>query len=168
MRSYKEFRAADEPGATACSAVQCSWSAREHLHGLGAGYRHQLFQPLKRAAGALEPVQDVTETQGDSGWCYLSREGSSAGDQEGALSHTTAAGRKAGHTERNAANVKAPVLLCRWTMMRWKKITQTLFQEAVGSPAQVTPVRERQPQARAVVCCRKSKRKRKTAQCTPS
>ena len=100
-------------------AVQCSWSAREHLHDLRAGHRHQLFQPLKRAAGALEHGQDVKETQGDSGWRYLSREGSSAGDQAGALSHTTAAGRKAGQTDRNAANVKAPVLLCRWTMMRW-------------------------------------------------
>ena len=44
---------------------------------------------------------------------HFEREGSRSGDQAGALSHTTAAGRKEGHAERKAANVKAPVLLCR-------------------------------------------------------
>jgi hypothetical protein len=42
---------------------------------------------------------------------HFEREGSRSGDHAGALSHTTAAGRRAGHTARSAANVKAPVLL---------------------------------------------------------
>ena len=78
MRSYNAPRSELLMNRVVQRAVQCSWSAREHLHDLRAGHRHHLFQPLKRAAGALEHGQDVKETQGDSGWRYLSREGSSA------------------------------------------------------------------------------------------
>lgn len=49
----------------------------------------------------------------------MSSAGSSAGDQAGAESQTTAAGRREGQVARRAAKVKAPVLLCKCTMMRW-------------------------------------------------
>ena len=89
----------------------------ENLHSLHACHRHQLLELVKDTTWGLEPMQNVKrplrEYVRNNELLHFEREGSSSGDQAGALSHTTAAGRKVEHAERKAANVNAPVLLCR-------------------------------------------------------
>jgi hypothetical protein len=87
------------------------------------------FKRLSAApdASRLRSTRDVTshdvrawgQQQRTGVWQHLRRRGSRAGDQAGALSQTTAAGRSAGHKDNRAAKAKAPLLLCRCTMIRW-------------------------------------------------